>query len=135
MERQFTEKSNGPTLRFRIVCEVFACKGVTTDEIDVASLDDVLGELNPLERQIIALRLEADLSFPKTSCATGLKTHQARRIYQTALTKLRQRERLQKILAAVTPSWRVHHPFPAHHSNPQMDKPSVRVCQHCRGKF
>ena len=44
---------------FRLVSEVFGEKHLDPDELDIASLDEVLEELMPLERQIIALQLEA----------------------------------------------------------------------------
>ena len=107
-----SQHDRGSNFRFRLVCDVFGTRGLNADEIDIAPLDDVLRELGPLERQIISLRLEAGLAFSKVGPATGLKGHVAQRIYRTALTKLRHRDRLQRILAAVTPSWRVLQLFP-----------------------
>ncbi len=101
------QQNNELGFRFRLVSEVIGEKHLDPDELDIASLDEVLGELMPLERQIIALRLEARLPFSKIGRTVGLKDHVARRVYQTALTKLRYRERLHRILAAVTPSWRL----------------------------
>lgn len=109
MESQHDRDSS---FRFRLVCDVFGTRELHADEIDIAPLDDVLRELSPVEQQIISLRLEAGLAFSKVGPVVGLKDHVARRMYQTALTKLRHRERLQRILAAVTPSWRVLQLFP-----------------------
>lgn len=104
MESLHDRESN---FRFRLVCDVFGTRELDANEIDIAPLDDVLRELSPLEQQIISLRLDAGLAFSKVGLVVGLKDYVARRNYQTALTKLRHHERLKRILAAVTPSWRV----------------------------
>lgn len=90
-----------------LVCAVFGLRNLDADCIDIAPLDDLVGELEPLEKKLLDLRLKTGLSFAKIGAIAGIKEHVADRIYQDALSKLRHPTRLRRMLSAVTPSWRL----------------------------
>lgn len=56
-------------------------------ELHIAELNEVLDDLDPLERHVVNLRMQ-DLTFAKIATAMGIHERRAARVYESALVKL-----------------------------------------------